>query len=235
MAYVTLTDEELALLDGKVSEKVQVEVDAAKARLAARAELSGLNEKQAGFVADVVSEAATNGFLRFQWKPLSYCKVCSKSGGYAKYKSGPNRGLDNWKKPLYLNGVELADRFVTIQGRATVGCCKECFDIVKPYLKAKLEDMQVELSKPLLGQLGMEGDPKWKKWPKARCKKCGWEGHEGELRNIPAVMGGYYKGGCPACEAENKPLAFDRPVETDSKQHVVVPYAEFPPPPVSRY
>lgn len=202
MPSVILTDEELAILDGKCSEKIQKEVDAAKSRISAASTYAHLTPLQAGFIADAVSEAKNTGLLVKRGVGLSYCPVCKKSGGYAVYKRSSRfhrKGEKDFSKPLTLYGIELADRFVSIKGYASCGCCRECFDTILPDLKKALEGVRAQLPKDL------QTTP-FKKFKKMKCNKCGWEGHEGQMRKLPVMFEGYYPGGCPSCEAENRPL-----------------------------
>src|SRR5690606_18193713 len=86
---VRLTDEELALLDGKCRPEVQKEVAAALDRLKARELHKDLPPALAGFVADVVSEARENGRLVYSYTELGYCPLCRKTAGYYRFQKGP--------------------------------------------------------------------------------------------------------------------------------------------------
>jgi hypothetical protein len=203
---VALTDEELAVLDGRASDEVQVQVDAAKARLAARDEHPDLPPHLAGLVADVVTEATSNGELRFRTERLRYCPLCETHAGYVEFKSGPRKGQNNWNRPRTIPGIEFAYRFVSVQGHVTVGGCRECVDEAMPVIREALRGVRAQVPKALR----TEGGPRYVKHDNRRCTKCGWTGHEGQMTRQRTLMGdGTYPAGCPDCGAENLPLGRD--------------------------
>jgi hypothetical protein len=216
---VYLTDEELALLDGKCQAKVQKEVDKAKERLSLGQNLGLIPLTHRDFVTRIIQEAQANGELSFTRKSLSSCKVCGKSAGYAKYTRNSkyhDKGDPNYKRPLTFPGVDLASRFVTIRGRATMGCCWTCWKTVKEYLPEALKDVKAQIPESITGYA-----PKFKKHDNRKCKKCGWKGHKGEMGRLPCAMSrGTYAGKCPQCDAKN--LAFGPTVIKTATGFVVV-------------
>lgn len=203
MPSVTLTDKELVLLDGQCSEKVQSEVNLAKDRLEAASRLPDLSEAEAAFISDAVNEAKTNGVLVKRWTKVRHCKLCNSSAGYAKYTRSSRyhrKGQTDHSKPLYLSGVELADRFVVMTGYPTLGCCNNCYSKLQPILKDQLSGVQAKLPEEL------RGETTYDKKDNMECTKCGWTGHEGEMGMLQAIMGGEYPGQCPKCDAQNLPF-----------------------------
>lgn len=199
---VSLTADELVLLDGKTRPEIQKEVDAAKEAKALEAFVD--NAAEARFIAEAVREAEANGILVCRWIQLHYCGYTGKSAGYATHRrSGKfhRKGETDYSKPLSMSGVDLANRFVTIKGHATLGCCREFWDGVRPKLAARLEDVKAEIAEEITGH-----SPRWRRFDKRRCTVCGWNGHDGQMRKLPAIMGGYYPGQCPSCGAKNLPL-----------------------------
>lgn len=197
---VSLTTEEILLLDGKVRPEIQKTVDDAKSAKSIEAFVD--NAAQARFIAEALKEAETNGILVCRWVSIHHCPYTGKSAGYATYRrhgKWHRKGETDYSKPLTMSGVELADRFVRIRGHVTIGCCAEFWDAVRPKLAARLEGIKAEVAKEITGH-----PPKWKRFPKRRCKKCGWEGHEGQMRRRNTLMGeGTYPAGCPECDAAN--------------------------------
>ena len=205
---VLLTDPELVLLDGQVDEKVQRKVDDAKARLAAASVLAHLTPAQAGFVADVVSRAQRDGKLVYHLKRFRSCSICGRHAGYAKYKSGPRKGLDNWDRPLSFAGIDLGWQFVQIEGHPVCGGCQDCVKPLLPDIADALRGVWAEVPP----QLRADGEPVRKKHGNRHCRKCDWSGHEGEMRWERTLMGdGRYPAYCPSCGAGG---AFSRDVET---------------------
>lgn len=199
---VSLTADEIVLLDGQVRPDVQAKVDEAKEAKAL--EDFADDAAQARFIADALREARTNGRLILRWVSLHYCDYSGKSAGYGTHRRGGKyhrKGETDYGKPLTMAGVELADRFIHIQGRAALGCCREFWDKVLPKLAAKLADVKAEIPEGITGH-----PPRWKRFGLCRCEKCGWSGHEGQLLKLPALFGGHYAGECPSCHAKNLPL-----------------------------
>ena len=196
----SLTDAEAVTLDGHVSDDTQRKVDEAKARIAAVERLSDVDPKVAAFIADAISTANEHGLLRWAYRDFSRCGACGVDKGYAKYKSGPRKGEPNYKKPLLHRGVELDPGMVSIQHRAKLGLCPECITSVTPLLVDELRAVTAQLP----DKLRHPDDPPRVKYDNRRCTHCGWEGHEGQMRQLPTVMpGGTYPGGCPQCPKEN--------------------------------
>lgn len=195
---VSLTDDELALLDGRCSEKVQEAVDGALARIAARTSHPDLAPDHAGLVADVVAEAHKNGRLVFWRERIRRCPLCGTSPGYVAYKSGPRRGRPNYDKPRHLDGHEFAYRFVTVQGHVSVGGCADCVNPLLPTIAEALRGVPAQVP-PVLRA---EGEPERVRHNNRRCTKCGWTGHEGQMGRLPTLMGdGSFPALCPECGA----------------------------------
>lgn len=200
---VDLTDNELVLLDGRCSEKVQTAVDQAGTRIGFANLLGHLTPMQAGFVADVVNEATEKGRLVWDNKRVTYCPLHKDSAGYVPYKSGPNRGRPNYKKPKGYPGVDLAHRFVSVVGHVSLGGCRDCIDPILPDIIEALRGVPAEVP----DKLRAEGEPVRKRQGHRHCTACDWRGHEGEMGKLRTLFGdGWYPGKCPSCGAENQPL-----------------------------
>lgn len=203
MTRVDLSDAELVLLDGRCGETVQAEVDAARDRIAARGRHPTMPPALSGLVADAATEARTNGRLVWTTKPIDYCPLCGWVGKPARYKSGPRKGeiKPNGRRGM-TGGVDLAHRFVTIQHHVRLGGCRECVETAEPALRKELRGVPAQVP----DRLRAEGEPKRVRYERRRCKSCGWEGHEGRMGRLTAVMGGTYPGECPDCGAKQLPL-----------------------------
>jgi hypothetical protein len=197
---VSLTTDEMILLDGKVRPEIQAKVDEAKNAKAIEGFVD--NAAQARFIAEAVKEAKENGILVCRHISLYCCSYTGKSAGYGTHKRNGKwhrKGETDYSKPLSMPGVDLVDTFVRVRGHATLGCCQEFWDAVRPKLAIQLQDVKAEIAEGITGH-----PPKWKRFPKRRCRKCGWEGHEGQMRRRPCLMGdGTYPAGCPKCDAAN--------------------------------
>jgi hypothetical protein len=201
---VILTDDELVILDGRCAAKVQAEVDAAKLRVAMSTAIPGLKPELAGLIADIVTEAQQNGRLVFQHTGIDRCPICKRTGGYAKWRSTTRyhrKGDENKDKPLSIGAYDFARRFITWSRSVTLGCCDTCFAEMKPALLAKLSDVRAAIPDALTGV-----KPKWIRYDNRKCTNCNWTGHEGEMVQDYALMGGKYTAGCPQCGEKNRPF-----------------------------
>lgn len=203
LTNITLTDAELIHLDGRVGDKVQVAVEAARGRIALREARPDLAPRAAGLIADVVREANANGEVVMWSRRMRHCPICNRYAGYAKFKSGMRRGESDPKRPLVYQGWEFAPRFVTVDLRVTLGGCKDCVDPLLPDIAEALRGVVAEVAP----RLRAEGEPVRIKQDRRRCTACGWHGHEGEMGRKRTMMGdGTYPATCPSCGAENNPF-----------------------------
>lgn len=195
-----LTAEEAVLLDGSSRPEIQSVVDRAKREL--RLRNCELSPQEARFVDDVLEHAAAKGKLVFRHVRLRSCRYSGKTAGYATYTRSSRhhrKGDTNWKKPLFMAGVDLADSVIRMKGRAEIGCCLGFWKAVRPKLLPHLEDIKAEIPEEIMGH-----PPHWRKWLNHRCSHCGWEGHEGQMGQVRTFMGdGTFRGKCPGCGAEN--------------------------------
>lgn len=196
---VQLSDDLLLLLDGKGDEILQKQIDAVKNRRELESLHPETNSKQAKLITEIVSRATTNGRLRFNHKSLTSCGVCGKRAGYLKFKSGPRKGQSNYDRPLYMEGVDLDDSFVTIKGHAGLGCCRECWNAIQPLVIESLSGVGAELPERLMGK-----PQEFKRYDMRECTKCGWIGSERLMGKKRTIMGdGFYPASCPSCNVEN--------------------------------
>lgn len=197
---VHLTDDELVLLDGRCRDEVQDKVHAALARIAMRSELPDLTPAQAGLVSDVVTAAREHGRLRYMSTIIDWCHLCKTHLGYALYKSGPRKGEKNHSKPRFLPAIDMDPRFVHIKHHAGLGGCSDCVTPIVGVIAEQLRGVPAQVP----DKLRAEGEPVRLRHNNVECTKCGWEGHEGQMRRKRTLMGdGTYPAGCPECDAEN--------------------------------
>lgn len=193
-AEIKLTDDEILLLDGKGTPETQRAVEAAKFRKT----LGGMSDGKKKIISKILEVAATERKLTYCHTSARYCSGCGKTAGYVKYKSGRNKGTSNWNKPLSFSGIEFNRGFVSVQNHISAGGCNDCVREILPYVKEAVKDMAVELPECLRGPVT------YTRFRNRKCLECGWTGHEGELRQLPALFEGRYAGGCPNCPAENR-------------------------------
>lgn len=197
---IELSDDELMLLDGQVNSSTQEIINQVKTRRELE-KYHGLTATEAKFISDVVHEANTKGKLVYRVAYIRICDVCKRDDGYnvyfrsTKYK---RKGDPNYNSPKVFAAVELADRFVIMKNYVTLGACMDCFNKLRPALQKELELVRAEIPAAIMGY-----PPKYKVYDNRKCTKCGWRGHEGQMKHLPAVMGGTYPGGCPQCGVEN--------------------------------
>lgn len=200
---LSLTAEEAALLDGRVSAAAQSVVERAKEVLALSS--SGLSEKEAAMVAEIVATARSRGRLTFAPRRIEACPCCGRRDGYYPHqRSGKyhRKGEPNYKTPKTFAGYDLDQGFIVMQGHIGVGFCETCRERVEAVLLPLLAGVEAEYPERWHG-----APQRFRRFDHKRCTACGWEGHEGEMRQFRTLMGdGAYPGGCPKCPAENLPL-----------------------------
>lgn len=193
---VRLTDDELVLLDGKVADKAQSEVNAAKRRISQRADY--LAVAQSDLIATMLQKVDEYGELRWINKPLSACRLCGRDDGYRLFKSGQRKGQPDYKHRKTFAGIDMDPSFVSIQHTAFLGGCLACMADLLPHLRTALDGVPVDAPASLLGP----DSPRWKKRRNRTCKSCGWTGHEGQMIQERTLMGdGWYPARCPECKA----------------------------------
>lgn len=193
---VRLTDDELVLLDGKVSDKAQAEIDAAKRRIATRSAL--LTVAQSDLIATMLQRVDEHGELRWTNKPLSSCRICGRDDGYRLFKSGQRQGQPDYKHRKTFGGIDMDPSFVTVQHTAFLGGCLACMTELLPHLRSALAGVPVDAPVSLLGP----DAPRWKKRRNRKCKPCGWTGHEGQMVQDRTMLGdGWFPSRCPECNA----------------------------------
>lgn len=203
---VGLTFEELSLLDGKCSDRVQGEVNYAKRCIGMTKEFPDLTEAEIAFIAKAVRAAIDDKKLVIVYRPINNCHICGKAAGYAIYSRRSryhHKGDINYDKPLTISGVDLKDDCIRIEGYTTVGGCINCFDKLKPYAAKALDGIKAEVPEKLTGK-----PSKWLRVKTMECSECGWTGLETQMGMLPAIMNGHYHGQCPHCMAKN--MAFGR-------------------------
>ena len=221
---VILTDDEMAVLDGKCRPEIQKDVDAAKARIAAS---KGRDDPELWrLIADLKTKAEQDGRLGFSYrKGRGKCRVCGKGGGYHEWTRNSRnhrKGAPRYDRPKTTYSVDLNPSCVSVEGHISLGCCQECFNKHNPEIADALRECRAEIPKAITGE-----EPRFRSYMKYKCSKCGWVGHEGEMRKLPAVFGGYYPGGCPKCNAENLPFG-GRVVKLLHEREVVAVRKEVP-------
>lgn len=198
-----LSAAEAALLDGRVSEKAQAVVNRAKDTLALAD--TGLVEKEAAMVAKIMAVAREKGRLTYSRKPITSCPCCGRRDGYFVYPRHGRyhrKGQPNYSAPKTFMGYGMDEGFVTVQHHISVGYCDTCKPRVDAVLVPLLATIDADYPK-----YWVEAPHRFRRFENKTCTACGWEGHEGQMRQARTLMGdGFYPAGCPACPAENRIL-----------------------------
>lgn len=194
LVSVKLFEHELMRLDGNVNNDAQSVIDKLKSRNEVAATFS-VNDKDAMFIVDVVSAVSRTKLLSRRQCAVANCRVCGKKAAPVYYKSGRNKG--DIKGYLNLRGFDLAESFIRVEGHPSLGACSECVDRLMPLIMEAVSGIEFENRVPgyKVGFIRNKNRV---------CLKCGWKGHDGEMKKQRTVMGdGWYPAGCPACTARN--------------------------------
>jgi hypothetical protein len=210
---VALTANELVLLDGQCRDEVQRAVDRAKDTIAIRT-ADALEEREAAMVAKILDVARSKGRLTFAQTPIDVCPCCGRKDGYWPYARAGRyhrKGAPNYSAPKVFTGWDLDRGFVTVKNHISVGFCTTCRPRVEPVLASRLLSIQAETPKHWTTV-----PQRFQRHDNRKCTKCGWEGHEGQMRPLLTLMGnGTYQGGCPSCDAENRFLGSELIAKAD--------------------
>lgn len=180
---VDLVDDELLLLDGRCSAKVQAEVDAAKLRQRLAATHQDVPPQLLYAASTILRAAASGGQLIRRGVQIRHCLGCGKHYDY-------------------LSAIEYVPQFVRVVGYSSTAVCLSCVPEVERILISELAGVPCDLPDALVS----EGGTRWRRYKRRHCTACGWQGHEGQMRQLPALISGRYAGGCPACPANNTPF-----------------------------
>lgn len=191
---VSLTYEELLLIDGKCSEKSQSIVDQAKTEYG-----FGLDY----ICNEILAKSMKTGKLTWRYTEISSCKTCdTKPHGYYKYARSSRyhrKGDCNYNAPFKYSGIEPNGGFISFSGMS--GICRECWYNV--YLP-KLVKYIIENDLPIEIQKNDIVETKYKKDDVRICFNCGEKMYESEMGRRSTLMGdGTYPSKCPKCGAES--------------------------------
>lgn len=197
---VSLTNDEMILLDGKCRANIQVEVDRVKIEQGTALAFASLPPLQAEVASRIAAVAMTNGVLETSCVIMDGlpCSCCDKKTRYAPYKRSGyyhQKGDPNYKRPIHVRGVHFPKCFV----------CHDCWLSIKPILIPFLEENRTEIDTRFFYP-DDKRQSRWKKSSNRECKECGWSGHEAEMK---FVQSGYYsprRPKCPQCGVEDSSM-----------------------------
>lgn len=190
---ISLTYEELLLIDGKCSEKAQSIVDKAKTEYS-----FGLD----AVCNEILAQSMKTGKLTWCGVDIACCDTCdTKPRGYYTYpRSGRyhRKGEKNLDRPFKYSGIKPNQGFVIMEGIS--GICRECwYNVYLPKLVKYIieNDLPIEIQKNDIAQT------KYKRDDIRICKKCGYEMRENEMGRMRCWFGdGTYPATCPKCNSD---------------------------------
>ena len=191
---VSLTYDELLLIDGQCNENAQEIVEKAKLEFG-----FGLDP----VCNEILAKSIKTGKLTWRYTEISSCETCKdKPRGYYEYSRSSRyhrKGDKNYDAPFKYSGIEPNGGFISVRGLS--GICKDCwFNIYLPKLIEYIisNDLPIEIQ---------TNDIKASKYKKDRvyiCYKCGEKMYESEMGKSRTLIGdGYYPSKCPKCGAES--------------------------------
>jgi hypothetical protein len=194
---VNLFKEELLLLDGKSSPKVQEIIDKIKDQSTFGFDLDLINK--------VLQDSLKKGQFSFSIREMTSCNYCNKKAQYyfhardsRKRFGGYRKGDPNYDAPKYYTGVRFNEGFINFKGYCDI--CTDCekrlkiINTIENYIIDN--DLKIEIVK--------NPKSKYVKDVIRKCWKCKKEMQESEMGKRPTLMGnGYYPSVCPHCKAES--------------------------------
>jgi len=195
MFLMSLTLPEVLALDGKCSDKIQIEVDRAK-QARSIGERHGLADGPALFVRDAVAEAQEAGRLIHRRLAVNRCAYTGRTAEWIQPPQGRARyPKEQFQRPF--TAVEVAQRFVVVAKHASIGIDADVFPHVLPALRAELKDVRAEIPEAILG-----APSPWHYSARVKARCCGWTGAEAltRVRREPCWFGLT----CPGCGEKHR-------------------------------
>lgn len=223
----TLTDEELDILDGKCSPETQAVCDSSKNRRNMEASFSGLTQKQAAVVIQIINRARDAGELSYSRVDITSCPACDVKPGYylrSRTSSKGRKGQPDFEKPKTVPAIDYSRGFVTIRGYVSVGCCYECNKLIEPIIMAELAKLPTAVPAWFPGarifvEKTWNGERKIASLEKCnivKCNKCGCIQHEREMgRQLTLMSDGTFPAKCKSCGNEKIPFGATAFTRTD--------------------
>jgi hypothetical protein len=138
-----ISDEELALLDGKCRPALQLDVDKAVDRLQYVTNgPTNLTPEQRSFVGEVVAIATREMSAYYREVFVHKCSCCDRGGEYTKYRSGIKKGRPNRQRPIKIAAISYCFW--------SADACTECAEAIHEYLVSSLADIPAALDDALL-------------------------------------------------------------------------------------
>jgi len=192
MTY-TLTDDEVLLLDGKVSAETQGKINFIKQSRSLHAH---------PLIGKALAESISTGKFVWHRKPISRCPLCDKHAGYHVFARssrsawGHRKGQPDYSNPKTMPGIEINPGRVTFKNSGD--CCEECNQ--KDKVIETIKSMILTGEMPI--QLVRDKDSIFKKDVQRKCHECKELIYESEMGELPAILSGKYAGKCHKCGAE---------------------------------
>jgi len=210
--YLSLTEDEVLVLDQKCRPEIQKEVELVKT---ARATAVGFGDHIPQHLKDclgrIVSYAITNKVLKHDGCKcvIFSCTSCKVCPGKIYYKSGPRKGqFKDWNKH-YLHHI------------AGEHLCGDCYSVAKQELPAKLQNVEADILFD-----GVQRRFVWDYY--VTCKTCKHKCTYYQMLPMQAIMGGYYPGKCPNSQCNGESIIFSSHYESHYGEKVLLSLTEIP-------
>ena len=187
MREISLSDEEILLLDGRVNESAQEVINYVK-------KIDEFADVGDRVYAEIIVQALSKGELNISYRDISRCS-CGRTTEYRKITRGRNRGKLDFDHPIRIRGISFMDGFVVINGHSEFGFCQGCGEKAKQAILnyIKVHDLPIQTDK--------ESD--WIKEDAKICRGCKEQIWEFDMGLEYTIMGdGRYYSKCPKCGAE---------------------------------
>lgn len=188
MREISLTDNELLLLDGKVNQEAQATIDYVK-------KIDAYSDIGNRIYAEIIVNALAKGELKITYRDISDCPVCGAKTEYRTMTRGRNRGKKDYDHPIRLWGVSFLDGFVVVKGHSKFGFCRECGEKAKSAILAYVKEHDLPIR--------TENESDWIKEEAMICRGCKELIWKFDMGLEYTIMGdGRYYARCPKCGEE---------------------------------
>lgn len=177
-------------------------------------------------LSDIIERSIETGELTCSYGDgVTRCLKCGRGGQYPLYKAGPNKGKQNYDKPMnYPQGITFNRGFISFRNSANYcHSCHEEFKIIDMAISIILEkDLPVEIQ-----IRGHEEKTRYIKDQQRKCFSCGNTMYETEMNRSHRLMdSSTYPAQCPHCKAVAMMFGKSHSTEKGFRMLTVADYLE---------
>lgn len=190
--------QEILLLDGHCREEIQRDIDLVKQAQEIQSRYP-IDMASAVFISRAKNEAHKKGKLVCRPVKMHFCPVTGAKSTYLPSKKRDRYGIRKPDIEVLLQGCELKDSFVSVQGYPSLGISLLGLEQIRIYLASEMRDIPAQVPERLIGE-----PCGWIYEEKLKCV-CGWSGRKSFTENRDPFWFGFK---CPSCGGRESSSVF---------------------------